>query len=143
MEKQTTEKAILVGALILVSMFFVSAADVTINPGECYTLNYSEGVFNATSNQTILQNVTKQFCANSTQSTFCQIDKKIKPGETFKQEDSACNVEIESELDPESFEHEVPILIDGDSNAIRVTIGTETKSFPEILEFFNILQIEL
>jgi hypothetical protein len=95
-------------ALILLSLSNVYAETTFLNIGECKNLTYQE-ILTSDENQTFFTNRTETFCAQTINQTE--------------------NLTL--------YEHEVPIFIEGDGEFIKVTIGTDTQSFPRNLGYFN------
>jgi hypothetical protein len=132
MQKKLNRKNILlVGIFLILSLAIVSASNETyIVAGNCVNFTYQEGTYNATTNLTMIKNVTKVFCGTDNSTNYCSINKTLAPGEKFSKVDSACNVNIEATIDTKLFEHEVPIMIEADNSWIRVTVDSDTKSYP-------------
>lgn len=138
-------RKLLIAILLLFALGTAEAA-VYINPGNCYnyTSNYTYGFFNSTTNMT--ENATafisETFCANLTNATFtnyCRINRTLNPGENYSVSEGACIVDIKTTSNQTYGVYEWPfeVFIEADNNYIRVTYGTDTKSFPRTSESFS------
>ena len=132
MQKELNRRSfLLIGIFLILSLAIVSATNETyISAGDCVNFTFQEGIYNSTTNLTTIKNVTKVFCGTDNSTNYCVINKTLAPGEKLSKVDSSCNVNIEATIDTKLFEHEVPILIEADNSWIRVTVDSDTKSYP-------------
>ena len=129
-------KCIFCFALLLTLIYNVSAFTISIDAGDCYNFTYIEEVYNNETNQTTYENATAEFCADGT-TNFCSINETLELGEHFTRTSGACDIDIKVEEDYATFEHDIPIDITADMDYIRVTVGTDTKSYPRESEGFS------
>jgi hypothetical protein len=92
----------------LLSLSNVYAETTILNIGECRNITHQE-ISTNDENQTFFTNITETFCAQTINQTE--------------------NLTL--------YEHEVPIFIEGDGEFIKVSVGTNTQSFPRNLGYFN------
>lgn len=86
----------------------VTAETTHLNFGECINITYQE-VSTTDENETFFTNITETICAQTVNQTE--------------------NLTL--------YDYEVPIFIEGDGEFIKVTVGTNTQSFPRNLGYFN------
>jgi len=133
---------LIVTLLVVVSLISLVQGAVTyLDNGQCYNFTFQEGIFNETSNQADIIERTETFCSNYTDPSLttnrCSLTKILKPGEQLIHQSAACDLNITSALNVSTYEHEIPIFVEGEDEWIKVTIGTETQSFPRYLGYFN------
>jgi len=105
--------------LIFLSIFtltFVNAETIYLDAGQCRNFTYQEVTVNG-ENQTSYTNKTEVFCA--------------------KDINISANISNFSNENLTLYDYEVPIFIEGDGEFIKVTVGTNTQSFPRNLGYFN------
>jgi len=102
--------------LSLVILSGVHAETTYLDSGQCRNFTYQESSVNG-SGDTILVNKTDTFCAKDINIT-ANISNLLSENLTL-------------------YDYEVPIFIEGDGDFIKVTVGTNTQSFPRNLGYFN------
>lgn len=103
--------------LIFLSMMTLVHAETTyLDVGQCRNFSYQEVSVNG-ENQTIYTNKTETFCAKDINIT--------------------ANISNFTNENLTLYDYEVPIFIEGDGDFIKVTVGTNTQSFPRNLGYFN------
>jgi hypothetical protein len=103
--------------LIFLSMIAMVHAETSyLNAGQCKDMTYQLSSINETTNETILTDVTETYCAREINST---------------------NISVSSNENITLYDYQVPIFIEGDQDTIKVTVGTNTQSFPRGLGYFN------
>lgn len=100
--------------ICLASLSFVNAEKTYLDFGQCKEISYQVSSINETTNETILTNVSDTYCARETNATTNISDENIV-----------------------LYDYQVPIFIEGDQSTIKVTVGTNTQSFPRGLGYFN------
>ncbi|HLC77712.1 MAG TPA: hypothetical protein VJH92_01150 [Candidatus Nanoarchaeia archaeon] len=100
----------------LVSLSGVYAETTYLEAGQCKNMSYQESSVDSGGNSIIL-NKTDIFCARDINIT--------------------ANISNLSNENLTLYDYEVPIFIEGDGEFIKVTIGTNTQSFPRNLGYFN------
>lgn len=135
------KKIIIIELIVLIGLIgLVSSATITLQPGQCYNFTYQTATFNNVTNITEYSNHTETFCANETEDTstgFCSINKTLDAGEIFSQHDNSCGIDFTCELNPNLTEHDVAFDVTADMEYIRITIGTDTKSYPRSADGFT------
>lgn len=102
--------------LVLSIMTLVHAETNYLDAGQCRNFSYQEVSVDG-ENQTFYINKTEVFCANEINIT--------------------ANLSNISNENLTLYDYEVPIFIEGDGDFIKVTVGTNTQSFPRNLGYFN------
>ena len=102
--------------LSIITLTIVSAETTYLEAGECKNMSYQESSVDSGGNS-ILLNKTDIFCAKDINIT--------------------ANISNLSNENLTLYDYEVPIFIEGDGEFIKVTIGTNTQSFPRNLGYFN------
>jgi len=97
----------------LASLSLVNAEKTYLDFGQCKEISYQISSINETTNETILTDVTETYCARANNQTNISNE----------------NISL--------YDYEVPIFIEGDGDFIKVTVGTNTQSFPRNLGYFN------
>jgi hypothetical protein len=97
----------------LVTLSGVHAEKNYLDSGQCKDITYQVSSINETTNETILTDVTETYCARTNNQTNISNE----------------NISL--------YDYEVPIFIEGDGDFIKVTVGTNTQSFPRNLGYFN------
>lgn len=102
--------------LSLVILSGVRAETTYLDSGQCRNFTYQESSVNG-DGENILVNKTDTFCAKDINIT--------------------ANISNLSNENLTLYDYEVPIFIEGDGDFIKVTVGTNTQSFPRNLGYFN------
>jgi hypothetical protein len=105
--------------LMFLSIFvltLVHAETTYLEAGQCKNITYQESSV-IEEGQTILVNKTEIFCARDINIT--------------------ANISNLTDTNISLYDYEVPIFIEGDGDFIKVTVGTNTQSFPRNLGYFN------
>jgi len=119
-------------AIIVLSANLASGATLYLDNGQCQDFTYMTAEFNNQTNQTDYTNKTETFCAIQQNITnYCSIKNwTLEAGEVFEKHDGACDIGITCEVDPDMFEWDIPIDVTADMDWIRVSVGTDTQSYP-------------
>ena len=102
--------------LSIISLTLVHAETIYLDAGQCKNITYQESV-NDDNDQTIIINKTDTLCAKDINIT--------------------ANLSNLTNENISLYDYEVPIFIEGDGDFIKVTVGTNTQSFPRNLGYFN------